>query len=87
MTAVKDRPECWSSSRAASAIRLLSTARREARRTSLLSVERQGIAAAARELIQGSSRGFTAVIASRRSLQDAVSQVPELGGRVTDLPE
>jgi Zn-dependent M16 (insulinase) family peptidase len=60
---------------------------RQARRTSLLSVERQGIAAAARELIQTSSRGFTAVIASRRSLQDAVSQVPELGGRVTDLPE
>ena len=60
---------------------------RQARRTSLLSVQRQGIAAAARELIQTSSRGFTAVIASRRSLQDAVSQVPELGGRVTDLPE
>jgi presequence protease len=60
---------------------------RQARRTSLLAVEREGIAAAARELIQSASRGFTAVIASRRSLQDAVSQAPELGGRVTDLPE
>jgi Zn-dependent M16 (insulinase) family peptidase len=60
---------------------------RQARRTSLLSVDRQGIAAAARQLIQTSAGGFTAVIASRRSLQDAVSQAPELGGRLTDLPE
>jgi len=60
---------------------------RQARRTSLLAVERQGIAEAARQLIQSSSRGFTAVIANRRSLEDAASQVPELGGRVTDLPE
>jgi Zn-dependent M16 (insulinase) family peptidase len=60
---------------------------RQARRTLLLSVERKGIADAARELIQSSSRGFTAVIANRRSLEDAALQVPELGGRVTDLPE
>jgi Zn-dependent M16 (insulinase) family peptidase len=60
---------------------------RQARRTSLLAVERKGIAEAARGLIQSSSRGFTAVIANRRSLEDAASQVPELAGRVTDLPE
>ncbi len=60
---------------------------RQARRTSLLAVQRQGISEAAHELIQSSSRGFTAVIANRRSLEDAASQVPELAGRVTDLPE
>ena len=60
---------------------------RQSRRTSLLSVERKGIAQAAHELIQSSSKGFTAVIASRRSLEDAAAQVPELAGRVTDLPE
>jgi hypothetical protein len=65
----------------------ITDAARQARRTSLLSVDRQGIAAAARQLIETSARGFTAVIASRRSLQDAVSQAPELGGRLTDLPE
>jgi len=60
---------------------------RQARRTSLLSTQRKGISEAAHELIQSSSRGFTAVIASRRSLEDAAAQVPELSGRVTDLPE
>jgi len=60
---------------------------RQARRTSLLAVERQGISEAAHELIQSSSRGFTAVIANRRSLEDAASQLPELAGKVTDLPE
>jgi hypothetical protein len=60
---------------------------RQARRTSLLAVERKGIAEAARQLIQSSTRGFTAVMGNRRSLQDAAAQVPELGGRVTDLPE
>jgi Zn-dependent M16 (insulinase) family peptidase len=60
---------------------------RQARRTSLLSVERKGISEAAHELIQSSSRGFTAVIANRRSLEDAAAQIPELAGRVTDLPE
>jgi hypothetical protein len=53
----------------------------------LLAVQRGGIADAARELIQCSDRGFTAVIASRAALQEAVKQVPELAGRVTDLPE
>ena len=60
---------------------------RQARRTLLLSVRRNGIAEAARGLIQSSSRGFTAVIANRRSLEDAAAQLPELAGRVTDLPE
>ena len=60
---------------------------RQARRTSLLAVERKEIARAARELIQFSERSFTAVIASRRSLQEAARQMPELGGRVTDIPE
>jgi hypothetical protein len=60
---------------------------RQARRTSLLSTQRKGISEAAHELIRSSSRGFTAVIASRRSLEDAAAQVPELSGRVTDLPE
>jgi Zn-dependent M16 (insulinase) family peptidase len=60
---------------------------RQARRASLLGVDRKGIAAAARELIRSASGGFTAVIANRRTLQDAAAQLPELGGRVTDLPE
>jgi len=60
---------------------------RQARRTLLLGVGRRGISEAAHELIASSSRGFTAVIANRRSLDDAASQVPELAGRVTDLPE
>ncbi len=60
---------------------------RQARRTALLAVERAGIAEAARELIQLSERSFTAVIASRKSLQEATRQVPELGGKVTNLPE
>jgi Zn-dependent M16 (insulinase) family peptidase len=60
---------------------------RQARRASLLGVQRQGISETAHELILSSSRGFTAVIANRRSLEDAASQVPELRGRVTDLPE
>jgi len=60
---------------------------RQARRSSLLSVHRSGISEAARELIQHSESGFTAVIASRGSLQEAQKQVPELAGKVTDLPE
>jgi presequence protease len=60
---------------------------RQARRTSLLAVQRGGISEAARELIQLSEGGFTAVIASRGSLQEAQKQVPELAGKVTDLPE
>jgi Zn-dependent M16 (insulinase) family peptidase len=60
---------------------------RQARRTALLAVERSDIAEAARELIRFSDRSFTAVIASRKSLQEAARQLPELGGRVTDLPE
>ncbi len=60
---------------------------RQARRTSLLAVERQGIAEAARQLREESSRGFTAVIANRRSLEEAAAQMPELGAKVTDLPE
>jgi len=60
---------------------------RQARRTSLLSVDRQGISEAARELIQGFERGCTAVIASRASLAEAQKQLPELAGKVTDLPE
>jgi presequence protease len=60
---------------------------RQARRTSLLAVQRKGISEAAHELIRSSPRGFTAVIANRRSLEDAAAQVPELAGRVTDLPE
>ncbi len=60
---------------------------RQARRTLLLGVGRQSISEAAHELLASSSRGFTAVIANRRSLEDAALQVPELAGRVTDLPE
>ena len=60
---------------------------RQARRTSLRAVQRKGISEAAHELIRFSSRGFTAVIANRRALEDAAAQVPELAGRVTDLPE
>ena len=60
---------------------------RQARRTSLLSVDRRGISEAARGLIQEFERGFTAVIASRASLAEAQKQVPELAARVTDLPE
>ncbi|MGO9309713.1 MAG: insulinase family protein [Spirochaetia bacterium] len=60
---------------------------RQARRTLLLGVGRHGISEAARELLASAPQGFTAVIASRRSLDDAASQVPELAGRVTDLPE
>jgi Zn-dependent M16 (insulinase) family peptidase len=60
---------------------------RQARRTLLLGVGRHGISEAAHELLASASRGFTAVIANRRSLDDAASQVPELAGRVTDLPE
>ena len=60
---------------------------RQARRASLLAVQRSGIAEAARELIQLAGRSFTAVIASRGSLQEAAKQVPELAGKVTDLPE
>jgi len=60
---------------------------RQSRRASLLEVQRKGISETACELISSTSRGFTVVIANRRSLEDAASQVPELGGRVTDLPE
>ncbi|HTO23653.1 MAG TPA: insulinase family protein, partial [Spirochaetia bacterium] len=60
---------------------------RQARRTSLLAVDRRGISEAARGLIQEFEKGFTAVIASRASLAEAQKQVPELGARVTDLPE
>ena len=61
---------------------------RQARRTSLLAVERKGIADAARELIQsvvprvhGGDR--KPPVAAGRGCR----RLPELGGRVTDLPE
>ncbi|HET6450675.1 MAG TPA: insulinase family protein [Spirochaetia bacterium] len=60
---------------------------RQARRTSLLAVQRSGIAEAARELLQSAGRSCTAVIANRRSLEEAARQVPDLGGTMTDLPE
>jgi Zn-dependent M16 (insulinase) family peptidase len=60
---------------------------RQARRTLLLGVRRQSISEAAHEILVSSSQGFTAVISNRRSLEEAASQVPELAGRFTDLPE
>jgi hypothetical protein len=60
---------------------------RQARRTRLLSVDRKAVGAAARTLREGFSRGFTAVIANRRSLDEAAADNPELAGRVIQLPE
>ena len=38
-------------------------------------------------LREGFDRGFTAVIANRRSLAEAAAEMPELAGRIIDLPE
>ncbi len=65
----------------------LSDAARQERRTMLLSVDRKAVGAAARSLRESFPRGFTAVIANRRSLDEAAAENPELSGRVLHLPE
>ncbi|HEY9593195.1 MAG TPA: insulinase family protein, partial [Spirochaetia bacterium] len=65
----------------------VSDALRQARRTALLSVDRSAVMKVAGMLRAGYGRGFTAVIANRRSLQEAAGDTPELGDRTIDLPE
>jgi Zn-dependent M16 (insulinase) family peptidase len=60
---------------------------RQNRRTALLAVNRRSIMDVAHLLRDGFGRGYTAVIANKRSLQEAAGELPELGDRVIDLPE
>jgi presequence protease len=60
---------------------------RQARRDSLLAVDRGAVAEAAKMLRGSSGQGFTAVIAGRQSLEEAARELPELAGRTTELPE
>jgi Zn-dependent M16 (insulinase) family peptidase len=60
---------------------------RQARRTLLLAVDRHGISRAAKLLRESAGRGFTAVIANKRSLEEAAAEIPELAGRTIELPE
>jgi hypothetical protein len=60
---------------------------RQARRASLLAVDRAAVSDAARMLRESAHKGFTAVIAGRRSLDEAAGELPELSGRITELPE
>jgi Zn-dependent M16 (insulinase) family peptidase len=60
---------------------------RQGRRDRLLAVDRKALASAAGALRGSFARGFTAVIANRRSLEEAARENPELAGSVLELPE
>jgi presequence protease len=60
---------------------------RQTRRERLLSVDTPSLRKAARALREGFDRGFTAIIANRQTVAEAAAEMPELGGRVVDLPE
>ncbi len=60
---------------------------RQARRDRLLATSLKDLSEAARGLLAGFDRGFTAVIANRQSLDGAAADLPELRSAVIDLPE
>jgi hypothetical protein len=62
-------------------------AMRQARRDGLLAADGRSLAAAAAAILAGWDRGASAVIANRGALADAAREMPELGARVTELPE
>ena len=62
-------------------------AMRQARRDGLLAADGRSLAEAAAVMLAGWDRGASAVIANRSALADAAREVPELGARVTELPE
>jgi Zn-dependent M16 (insulinase) family peptidase len=62
-------------------------AMRQARRDGLLAADGRSLAAAAAAILAGWGRGASAVIANRGALADAAREMPELGARVTELPE
>ncbi|MCX7040974.1 MAG: insulinase family protein, partial [Spirochaetes bacterium] len=62
-------------------------AMRQARRDGLLAADGRSLAAAATAMLAGWDRGASAVIANRGALADAAREMPELGARVTELPE
>ena len=60
---------------------------RQARRDALLAADGPLLAEAAAALLAGWDRGASVVIANRGALADAAREAPELGARVTELPE
>jgi hypothetical protein len=60
---------------------------RQARRDKLIRTDPGTLAEAARMLRKSFDAGFTAVIANRQSLAEATAELPDLGGRVVNLPE
>ncbi len=62
-------------------------AMRQARRDGLLAADGRSLAAAAAAILAGWDGGASAVIANRGALADAAREMPELGARVTELPE